>query len=158
MAQLLADRNDIDFVLHEQFNLAALAENDVYSDFTRPVIDMIISEVRKLSIKELLPTNEIGDKSGMCYTWHNIASIAYENNDLETYFKNETPAYQTALEIRDAYLIFGIGRDFGYLLAQIGHREEGIAILQRSLSIGQQAGMAGVEQVAALLKKLGAAP
>jgi alkylation response protein AidB-like acyl-CoA dehydrogenase len=64
MAQLLADRNDIDFVLHEQFHLADLAANSEFADFKKPVIDMIVSEVRNLAVKEILPTNPIGDKKG----------------------------------------------------------------------------------------------
>ncbi len=67
MVQLLADRNDIDFVLHEQFNLSELSQHELYADFNRSVIDMIISEVRTLAIKEIYPTNEIGDKQGCTF-------------------------------------------------------------------------------------------
>lgn len=64
MAQLLADRRDIDFVLHEQFEISRLSQHEIYADFKKSVIDMIVTEVRNLAIKEILPTNKIGDEKG----------------------------------------------------------------------------------------------
>ena len=51
MAQILADRRDIDFVLHEQFKVEQLAKHERYSDFNRKSVDMIITEARNLAIK-----------------------------------------------------------------------------------------------------------
>lgn len=67
MAQLLADRKDIDFVLHEQFKISQLSRHDKFGEFNRAVIDMIVTEARNLAIKEILPTNKIGDQQGCCY-------------------------------------------------------------------------------------------
>lgn len=65
--QLIADRKDIDFVLHEQFKLSQLSRNEKFRDFNKTVIDMIVNEARNLAIKEILPTNKIGDETGCSY-------------------------------------------------------------------------------------------
>ena len=64
MAQLLADRRDVDFVLHEQLDIARVSEHEVYAEFNRKTIDLIVTEARNLAIKEILPTREIGDREG----------------------------------------------------------------------------------------------
>ena len=56
MAQLLADRRDIDFVIWEQLNGEELLSYDMYRDFNRKTCDMILTEARKLAINEILPT------------------------------------------------------------------------------------------------------
>jgi hypothetical protein len=50
MAQLIADRRDIDFVIWEQLNGEELLKYDVYSDFNKKTCDMILTEARKLAI------------------------------------------------------------------------------------------------------------
>ncbi len=64
MAQIFSDRRDIDFVLHEQLTVTTLCEYDRFKDFGRKAVDMIITEARKLSVKEILPTSRIGDTVG----------------------------------------------------------------------------------------------
>ncbi len=64
MAQLLADRRDVDFVLHEQLEVDRISKHESFAEFNRKTIDLIISEARNLAIKEILPTREIGDKEG----------------------------------------------------------------------------------------------
>ena len=64
MAQLLADRRDVDFVLHEQLDIARVSEHEAYAEFNRKTIDLIVTEARNLAIKEILPTREIGDREG----------------------------------------------------------------------------------------------
>ena len=44
MAQVIADRRDIDFVLYEQMDTEAIIQNEKYSDLNRKMFDMIISE------------------------------------------------------------------------------------------------------------------
>ena len=64
MTQLLADRRDVDFVLHEQLNITKLSENKKFKDFNKTTIDMVINEARNLAIKEILPTLKDGDSEG----------------------------------------------------------------------------------------------
>ncbi len=67
MAQQIADRRDIDFVLYEQFDVASLTRYDRYSDMNRKMFDMVINEARNFAIKEILPVNEQGDKEGLTF-------------------------------------------------------------------------------------------
>ena len=64
MAQYIANRRDIDFVLHEQFQVEDLSKTELFGDFNKKTVDMIVSEARNLAIKEILPTREIGDREG----------------------------------------------------------------------------------------------
>ncbi len=66
MAQQLADRRDVDFVLFEQLKIQELSEKyEKYSDFNKKTIELILKEARNLAIKEMLPTNKIGDEVGV---------------------------------------------------------------------------------------------
>ena len=65
MAQVIADRRDIEFALYEQMEAESLIKCDKYADLNRKMFDMIISEARSFSIKELLPTYAEGDKVGL---------------------------------------------------------------------------------------------
>jgi phosphorylcholine metabolism protein LicD len=64
MVQYIADRRDVDFVLHEQMQAGDLSKYERFGEFNKKSIDMIISEARKLAIKEILPTNKLGDQEG----------------------------------------------------------------------------------------------
>jgi len=64
MAQQIADRRDVDFVLHEQLRVEELSKHDIYAEFNRKTVDLIVSEARNLAIKEILPTQEEGDRKG----------------------------------------------------------------------------------------------
>ncbi|UCF90364.1 MAG: acyl-CoA dehydrogenase [Desulfobacterales bacterium] len=64
MAQLIADRRDIDFVLHEQLKVEELSQHDRFTEFNRKTIDLIVSEARNLALKEMLPTQIDGDRQG----------------------------------------------------------------------------------------------
>ncbi len=61
MAQLIADRRDVDFVLHEQIGTV---EHDRFEEFNKKTIDLIVSEARTLAVKEILPTFKDGDEIG----------------------------------------------------------------------------------------------
>ncbi len=61
MAQLIADRRDVDFVLHEQIGLV---EHEIFEEFNKKTVDLIVSEARNLAIKEILPTFKDGDEQG----------------------------------------------------------------------------------------------
>ncbi len=65
MAQLLADRRDIDFVIWEQMDGEALLANEAYQEYNRKTCDMVITEARKIAINEVLPTLQEGDRQGV---------------------------------------------------------------------------------------------
>jgi alkylation response protein AidB-like acyl-CoA dehydrogenase len=65
MAQQLADRRDIDFVIWEQLQGEELLKYDMYKDFNKKTCDMIITEARKLAINEVLPTLQESDEEGV---------------------------------------------------------------------------------------------
>ncbi len=65
MAQTIADRRDVDFVLYEQMDVESLLDQEKYADLDRSLFDMIISEARKFAINELLPTYATGDQEGL---------------------------------------------------------------------------------------------
>lgn len=62
MAQLIADRRDVDFVLHEQMEVEELCKNEKFAEFNKKTIDLIVSEARNLAIKELLPLQKLSDE------------------------------------------------------------------------------------------------
>jgi alkylation response protein AidB-like acyl-CoA dehydrogenase len=65
MAQVIADRRDIDFVLYEQLKADEMTRLEKFQDFNKKTFDMIITEARNFAIKELLPTNAEGDTEGL---------------------------------------------------------------------------------------------
>ena len=67
MAQSIADRRDVDFVLHEQLEVGALSEHEKFAEFNRKTVDLIVKEARNLALKEILPTREIGDREGITF-------------------------------------------------------------------------------------------
>ncbi len=64
MAQVIADRRDVDFVLHEQLEVEALSRHERFEDYDKKTIDMVISEARNLAVKEMLPVFREGDETG----------------------------------------------------------------------------------------------
>ena len=67
MAQVVADRRDVDFVLHEQLNVAQLSEFEEFSDFNKKTIDLVVSEARNLAVKELLTCMKETDEQGCTF-------------------------------------------------------------------------------------------
>lgn len=67
MVQLIADRRDVDFVLHEQLEVEKLSKHPAFSEFNRKTIDLVISEARNLAIKEMLPVLKLGDEQGASF-------------------------------------------------------------------------------------------
>ena len=53
MAQQIADRRDIDFVLHEQLNVEQFSQSEQYEEFNKKTVDLIVSEARNLAVKEV---------------------------------------------------------------------------------------------------------
>ncbi len=65
MAQQIADRRDVDFVLHEQLEVEQLSAHDKFAEFNKKTIDLIVGEARNLAVKEILPSQAIGDAKGV---------------------------------------------------------------------------------------------
>jgi alkylation response protein AidB-like acyl-CoA dehydrogenase len=72
MAQVIADRRDMDFVLFEQLGIDKLCEHDRFAEFNRKTIELIVSEARNLSVKEILPTQKDGDQNGCRFESGNV--------------------------------------------------------------------------------------
>jgi hypothetical protein len=64
MAQLLVDRRDVSFALHEQFAAGELSKYSKFKEYNPKVMDMVVNEARNLAMKELLPINKNGDEQG----------------------------------------------------------------------------------------------
>jgi len=67
MAQQVADKRDMDFVLYEQFNAEDLTSFEKYSEFNRKTFEMIVSEARSLGLKEIYSTYAEADRNGARY-------------------------------------------------------------------------------------------
>lgn len=67
MAQVIADRRDVDFVLHEQLEVETLSKHERFEEFNRKTVDLIVTEARNLAIKEILPTHKVSDTEGCVF-------------------------------------------------------------------------------------------
>jgi len=67
MAKELADRRDIDFVIWEQLECEKFLDEKSFPGFNRKTCEMIITEARKLAVKELLPTLKDADEIGVLF-------------------------------------------------------------------------------------------
>ena len=84
MAQLIADRKDIEFVLYDQLEADKISETEEYGDYNRKMFDMVIKEARNFSLKELLPSYIEGDREG----------VSFDNGDVKV-----PPCYHRAHEL-----------------------------------------------------------
>ncbi|MGM0644107.1 MAG: acyl-CoA dehydrogenase [Thermodesulfobacteriota bacterium] len=65
MTQIISDRRDIDFVLHEQLEAEKLANlNEEFADFNKKTIDLVVTEAKTFATKELQPAYKEGDEQG----------------------------------------------------------------------------------------------
>lgn len=67
MAQVIIDRRDVDFILHEQLEVEKLSDHEKFEEFNRKTVDLIISEAKNLAVKEMLPALKIGDEEGCTF-------------------------------------------------------------------------------------------
>ncbi|PID40213.1 MAG: acyl-CoA dehydrogenase [Proteobacteria bacterium] len=65
MVQVIADRRDVDFVLHEQLEVGALSEHEKFAEFNKKTVALVLKEARNLAVKEILPTLKEGDEEGV---------------------------------------------------------------------------------------------
>jgi len=65
MAQHLVEKRDMDFVMWEQFDNEKFLAHEKYKAFNKKTCDMVLTEARKIAIKEMLPTLAEGDDVGL---------------------------------------------------------------------------------------------
>ena len=62
MAQVIADKKDIEFVLFEQFQIdKEILNQPEYAEYNKKTVEMIISEARKLALDDILPLQKLSD-------------------------------------------------------------------------------------------------
>ena len=98
MAQQIADRRDVDFLLHEVLRVEEMSEYEKFEEFNRKTIDLIISEARNLALKEILPTQVIGDRQGVHFE-NGVVTVPEEFKKVyETYREGEWVAMTESID------------------------------------------------------------
>lgn len=64
MVNLLSNQRDMEFTIFEQLQADELCAYEPYEQFSRDLFQMIITESLKMSIKEIMPLNVVGDRGG----------------------------------------------------------------------------------------------
>jgi len=67
MGNLLVNTRDQKFILYEQIGIEKLFESERYGDYSKEVVDMMISEAEKMAVEDVLPTYDAGDKEGCTF-------------------------------------------------------------------------------------------
>jgi hypothetical protein len=62
MGNTLVNTRDQKFALYEQIGIERLFSFEKYQEFSRDLIDMMLTEAEKFAVEEILPTFEAGDK------------------------------------------------------------------------------------------------
>jgi alkylation response protein AidB-like acyl-CoA dehydrogenase len=99
MAQLIADRRDIDFVLYEQLQIEQLFEKERYQDLNRKMADMVVTEARRFGLKEILPTYAEGDRAGVTFENGQVKVPACFYGPYKHYVDGEWIAMEEASEV-----------------------------------------------------------
>ena len=101
--------------------------------------------------KSLAIQQEIGDRAGMIPTLHNMAHIHQQNEDWQGAVQAFLQALQLAKETQNAEGLYHVSRDLGSLLCRVGQKQDGLALLQQALAVGEQVGFPDVDQVRQLI-------
>jgi len=64
MANLILDEHDQNFVLFEMLEIDKLCELERYTDFSKDMFEMILTEAQKFAVEEIFPTLAESDKEG----------------------------------------------------------------------------------------------
>jgi tetratricopeptide (TPR) repeat protein len=109
----------------------------------------------RYSEQSLQLRREIGDKAGEGTTLYNMGSIALEvQQDVEQTLSLCKQAFDIAIEIRDARLLFHTAQVLGKVFAQAGAKDKAKPLLQMAVQVGTQAGFPGVDEIEAVLRQL----
>ncbi|MBW2097114.1 MAG: acyl-CoA dehydrogenase, partial [Deltaproteobacteria bacterium] len=64
MPDLLSDQRDMEFTIFEQLQADKLCAHEPYKEFSRDLFEMIMTESLKMSAREAMPLNAVGDREG----------------------------------------------------------------------------------------------
>ncbi len=128
MAQLIADRRDIEFVLHEQLQLDYLSKHQEFEEFDKKTINLILSEARNLAIKEMLPTLKLSDEEGCrlekgevkvpeCY--HKVYKLFTEGEGIAMYDDPKWGGQGMPMTLALAVNSYFYGANFPFMMAII---------------------------------------
>jgi hypothetical protein len=67
MSNLLVNTRDQHFLLFEQFGVEKLFETEMFKDFSKDDVLMMMNEAEKMALNVILPTYEVGDKEGCTF-------------------------------------------------------------------------------------------
>jgi tetratricopeptide (TPR) repeat protein len=98
---------------------------------------------------------EIGDKAGMIPTLHNMGHIALKAKDPERAMNLWSEALSIAMETGDAQGIFHAATSLGSVFAAIGNNDDARKFLNLAVEVGSKAGFPQVQEVEAILGRLG---
>jgi hypothetical protein len=124
MAQVIADRRDIDFVLFEQLQAEKLTEHDRYKDLNKKTFDLIINEARNFAVKEILPTLADSDINGARFengtvkvpeSYHGVYKRFCEGDWIAMTDDQEVGGQGMPITIGQAALDYMIGASFAFV-------------------------------------------
>ena len=64
MSNVLVNMRDQKFLLYEQIGIDRLFGFEKYADYSRGVVDIVLSEAEKMAVEVIAPTREEGDREG----------------------------------------------------------------------------------------------
>jgi len=92
MAQIIADRRDIDFVLYEQIKTDELTAHKRFAGLDRKTFDLIVNEARTFAVKEILPTFAEGDRQGVSFAGGDVKVPACYHRPYKLFCEGEWTA------------------------------------------------------------------
>ncbi|ETR72243.1 MAG: acyl-CoA dehydrogenase domain-containing protein [Candidatus Magnetoglobus multicellularis str. Araruama] len=124
MAQVIADRRDVDFVLYEQLQIEKLTEHEKYKDLNKKTFDLVINEARNFAVKEILPTLAESDTNGARFengtvkvpeSYHSIYKSFCEGDWIAMCDDPEVGGQGMPITIGQAALDYMIGASFAFV-------------------------------------------
>jgi alkylation response protein AidB-like acyl-CoA dehydrogenase len=123
MAQQIADKRDIDFVLYEQLGAENYKKTERYKGQNRKMFDMVVKEARNFAIKEILPLGEVGDRIGLEFNdnqvkvpenFHRVYKLLREAEYIAMSEDPEIGGQGLPLLIKQAVMDYIMGADFSF--------------------------------------------
>jgi alkylation response protein AidB-like acyl-CoA dehydrogenase len=65
MGNKLLDLKDARFTIYDQLKIEELFDYEKFSDYSKDMVDMVITTAEKLAVNEYYPVNDVGDKTGV---------------------------------------------------------------------------------------------